>query len=197
MNMPTKLEREFYARNDVVQIGRDLLGKVLCTRIDEQVTRMTITETEAYVGEIDKASHAWGGRRTRRTEPIYGPPGHAYIYLCYGLHQLFNVVTNASGIPHAVLIRAGVPLEGQELMLQRRKKKKLDRTLLGGPGSVGMALGITTALTGADLLADTIWIEDHNFQPRPGAVLALPRVGVDYAEEDALLPYRFIAGEFD
>lgn len=197
MNMPTKLEREFYARNDVVQIGRDLLGKVLCTRIDEQVTRMTITETEAYVGEIDKASHAWGGRRTRRTEPIYGPPGHAYIYLCYGLHHLFNVVTNASGIPHAVLIRAGVPLEGQELMLQRRKKKKLDRTLLGGPGSVGMALGITTALTGADLLADTIWIEDHNFQPRPGAVLALPRVGVDYAEEDALLPYRFIAGEFD
>jgi len=195
--MPTKLERAFYARTDVVQISRDLLGKVLCTRIDEQVTRMTITETEAYAGEVDKASHAWGGRRTSRTEPMYGPPGHAYIYLCYGIHHLFNVVTNASGIPHAVLVRAGVPLEGQELMLERRKKKEPDRTLLGGPGSVGMALGITTALSGAALLADTIWIEDHNCHPRPGAVLALPRVGVNYAEEDALLPYRFIAGEFD
>ena len=108
-----KLPTSFYIRTDVVQISKELLGKALCTKIDGRITKVTITETEAYAGEIDKASHAYGGRRTRRTEPLYGTGGRAYVYLCYGIHHLFNVVSNVEGVPHAILIRAGRPLLGE------------------------------------------------------------------------------------
>ena len=104
-----KLTRDFYERSDVVAIARQLLGKRLCTRIGGRLTEVVITETEAYAGETDRASHAWAGRRTRRTEPMYGPGGVAYVYLCDGIHHLFNVVTNVDGIPHAVLVRAADP----------------------------------------------------------------------------------------
>ena len=114
-----KLGPNFYRRDDVVQISRELLGKVLCTDLDGELAKATITETEAYAGETDKASHAYGGRRTKRTEPIYAQGGVAYVYLCYGIHHLFNVVTNVAGIPHAILIRAGTALEGQEVILSR------------------------------------------------------------------------------
>lgn len=190
-----KLTDDFYSRDDVVEISRDLLGKVLCTSIDGVVTSVAITETEAYAGVTDKASHAYGDRRTRRTEPIYGPGGHAYVYLCYGIHHLFNVVTNAEGVPHAVLIRAGEPLDGLDDMLVRRKKKALDNSLLAGPGSTAKALGITTALTGTSLRGDTVWIEDRNIAVKESSVLSGPRIGIGYAEEDAELPYRFIARE--
>ena len=144
-----KLSPRFYRRSDVVRISQDLLGKVLCTEIGGMRTSAVITETESYAGVTDKASHAFCDRRTRRTEPMYGPGGSAYVYLCYGIHHLFNVVTNESGVPHAVLVRAGEPLSGIPTMLQRRDKPGVDRTLLAGPGSVARALGITTALTGS------------------------------------------------
>ena len=186
-----KVPLEFYVRDDVVLISRELLGKVLCTKINGLVTKAIITETEAYAGIDDKASHAYGGRRTRRTEPMYGRGGTAYIYLCYGIHHLFNVVTNIAGTPHAVLIRAGKPLEGSDVMQKRRKKERIDKTLLAGPGSLAQALGITTNLTGTSLLGNRIWIEDQRIPLDAEAVIAGPRIGVNYAAEDAKRAYRF------
>ena len=191
MATKTKLPRAFYARSDVLKISRELLGMVLCTEFDGEITKAMITETEAYAGETDKASHDYAGRRTKRTEPIYGDAGHAYVYLCYGIHHLFNVVTNKPGTPHAVLVRAGFPLDGEQTMLRRRNKNTADKALLGGPGSFGQALGITTKTTGADLQGPTIWIEDHAIRLANKLIDVGPRVGVDYAEEDAALPYRF------
>jgi DNA-3-methyladenine glycosylase len=186
-----KVPLEFYVRDDVVLISRELLGKVLCTKINGQIAKAIITETEAYAGIGDKASHAYGGRRTRRTEPMYGRGGTAYIYLCYGIHHLFNVVTNIAGTPHAVLIRAGKPLEGSDVMQKRRKKERIDKTLLAGPGSFAQALGITTNLTGTSLLGNRIWIEDQRIPLDAEAVIAGPRIGVNYAAEDAERAYRF------
>lgn len=188
---PVKLQSSFYSRDDVVQVSRELLGKVLCTRVNGGSAKMIITETEAYAGAGDRASHAYGGRRTKRTEPMFGEGGAAYVYLCYGIHHLFNVVTAGIGTPHAILIRAGQPLQGEALMKKRRGKKTTDRTLLAGPGSISQALGITTKLTGASLLGDRIWIEDHGFEVDRNAISIGPRVGVDYAAEDAARPYRF------
>ena len=186
-----KLSRDFYLRDDVVAISNELLGKVLCTRIDGDQTKIVITETEAYAGVTDKASHAYGNKRTKRTEPMFGEGGTAYVYLCYGIHYLFNVVTNTSDIPHAVLIRAGTPATGTELMLKRRNKANLDKTLLGGPGSLAKALGITTDHTGLSLLGNQIWIEDQGIEIERKSVLVGPRIGVDYAADDAMRPYRF------
>lgn len=189
-----KLDPDFYTRDDVVAISRDLIGKVLCTRIGGEATESVILETEAYAGVDDRASHAFGGRRTRRTEPMFGPGGTAYVYLCYGIHHLFNVVTNVSDVPHAVLIRAGAPLSGLATMLARRGKQREDRTLLAGPGSLARALGITTAFTGASLAGDRIWIEDRGWVVDEDRISVGPRVGVDYAGEDAERPYRFRIG---
>lgn len=186
-----KLPPSFYVKDDVVAVARDLLGKVLCTRLNGESTKAIIVETEAYAGVTDKASHAYGGRRTKRTEPIYGQGGTAYVYLCYGLHHLFNVVTNEAETPDAVLIRAGVPMSGAELMLKRRKKAKADKTLLAGPGSLAKALGITTDHTGLSLMNGQIWIEDRGIEIDDDSVLVGPRVGIDYAGDDALRPYRF------
>ena len=186
-----RLSASFYAKDDVVAVARDLLGKVLCTRLNGQLTKAIIVETEAYAGVTDKASHAYGGRRTKRTEPIYGQGGTAYVYLCYGLHHLFNVVTNQEETPHAVLIRAGIPVTGTGRMLKRRNRAKVDKTLLAGPGSLAKALGITIEHTGLSLMNGQIWIEDHGTDVADDAVTIGPRVGVDYAGEDALRPYRF------
>ena len=186
-----RLSASFYAEDDVVAVARDLLGKVLCTRLNGQPTKAIIVETEAYAGVTDKASHAYGGRRTKRTEPIYGQGGTAYVYLCYGLHHLFNVVTNQAETPHAVLIRAGIPVTGTGRMLKRRNRAKVDKMLLAGPGSLAKALGITIEHTGLSLMNGQIWIEDHGTDVADDAVTIGPRVGVDYAGEDALRPYRF------
>lgn len=184
-----KLPRSFYASTDVVDVARQLLGKVLVTRFGGVTTSGVITETEAYMGAVDKASHAYGGKVTPRNKIMYGEPGHAYIYLCYGIHHLFNVVTNAEGTAHAVLVRAIHPLEGQDLMLRRRKTKALTT---GGPGTLTQALGIRTAHNGTDLLGDLIFIEDRGIVVPKKKIVAGPRIGVDYAGEDALLPYRFL-----
>lgn len=185
----TKLPRTFYTGKDVVAIARDLLGKVLVTRFEGIVTSGIIQETEAYAGQTDRASHAFGGRRTRRNEVMYAEGGVAYVYLCYGIHHLFNVVTNSTGFPHAVLIRAVHPLEGPDVMRARRGGGT--RLSTAGPGTLSQALGIRTAHNGTDLLGDTIYIEDRSIVVPPRNVIAGPRIGVDYAGSDALLPYRF------
>jgi DNA-3-methyladenine glycosylase len=187
-----KLDQHFYNRIDVLRIARELLGKVIVTRFDGQVTAARIVETEAYAGEGDRASHAWGGRRTNRTEVMYGVGGTAYVYLCYGIHQMFNVVTNQLGIPHAILVRAAEPLEGIDVMLQRTGKKQLDNTLTKGPGNVAKALGIFTRYTGFSLQSDELFIADDGFKVRKSDIVATPRIGVDYAGDDAALPYRYI-----
>jgi len=187
-----KLGKDFYLQEDVVSVTKQLLGKRLCTRIDGALTSAIITEAEAYAGVTDRASHAYGGRFTERTKVMYMEGGLAYVYLCYGIHHLFNVVTNREGVPHAVLIRAAYPEKGLEWMLFRRNKKTADKTLSAGPGTVSQALGIHTSHTGTDLLGKTIWIEDAGITIKAKDIIAGPRVGVDYAGKDALLPYRFI-----
>lgn len=186
--MNKKLERSFYARPDVVAVSRELLGKVLATHINGVTTAGIITETEAYMGAVDKASHAYGGKVTPRNKIMYGQAGHAYIYLCYGIHHLFNVVTNAEGVAHAVLVRAIHPVDGQATMLKRRKTRTLTT---GGPGTLTQALGIRTSQNGADLLGNLIWIEERHIVVPQEAIITGPRIGVDFAGEDALLPYRF------
>lgn len=186
-----KLKHDFYLREDVVAISKDLLGKYLFTNIRGKLTGGIITETEAYHGETDRASHAFGGRRTPRTETMYAAGGRAYIYLCYGIHHLFNVVTNREGVPHAVLIRAIKPEEGLETILRRRKMKILNKRVSGGPGTVSSSLSITTQMDGTDLSGNTIWIEDRGIQTGSRDILSGPRIGVDYAGADARKPWRF------
>ena len=186
-----RLEIEFYQRKDVLKIARELLGKILVTNWKGIITSGRIVECEAYAGTIDKASHAAGGRRTARNEIMYGKGGYAYVYLCYGIHYLFNVVTNSEEIPHAILIRALDPIEGIDRMLIRTHKKKLDHTLTRGPGNVSKALGISTKHSGTSLSGDKIFIADDGGTFNKKEIAASPRIGVHYAGKDALLPYRF------
>ena len=187
-----KMEATFYLQDDVLKIARQLIGKILVTNFNNVLTAGRIVETEAYNGVVDKASHSYGGKRTNRTEIMYTKGGVGYVYLCYGIHHLFNVVCNIENVPHAVLIRAIEPLIGIEDMLIRTNKKKLDFTLTKGPGNMSKALGINTKHTGESLLTDTIYIVDDGFTYADSVIMATPRIGVDYAGEDAILPYRFI-----
>jgi len=192
MPIVKKLTKSFYQREDVVMIARELLGKHLFTQFDGKLTGGIIIETEAYAGIIDRASHAYGGRRTQRTEIMFAEGGTAYVYQCYGIHSLFNVVTNKRNIPHAILIRALHPTHGVETILKRRKKKTLNDKVAGGPGTVSQALGIHYSHTGLSLQSDKIWIEDHKITIDPTKIIVGKRIGVEYSGEDALLPYRFI-----
>jgi len=185
-----KLPLDFYTHGDVLGITRNLLGKYLFTRIDGIITGGFIVEAEAYNGVIDRASHAYGGRLTNRTEVMHRQGGIAYVYLCYGIHEMFNIVTSQEGQPHAILIRAIEPTEGIEEMLLRRNMKAVKPTITMGPGSVAKALGISRKINGFDLRGDVIWIEDRGLTFNDEEIIAAPRVGVDYAGEDALLPYR-------
>jgi len=185
------LPASFYKRKDVIKIARELLGKVIVTVFDGVITSGMITETEAYAGITDKASHAYGNRRTARTEIMYATGGTAYVYLCYGIHHLFNVVTNVPDIPHAVLIRAVEPLEGIETMLARRHKTVLQPSLTAGPGALSVALGIHTSHTGYSLSNEQLFIEDRGIKVAKKDIVAGTRVGVAYAGDDALRPYRF------
>lgn len=186
-----KLPARFYANPDVIAIAKALLGKVLVTNIDGIYTAAMIVETEAYAGVGDRASHAFGGRNTNRTQVMYRHGGVAYVYLCYGIHHLFNVVTNLEGTPHAVLVRAAQPLNGVDAMLHRRGKEKLTPALTAGPGAMSAALGVTTALTGTSLLSEELYIEDRGIVIGEAEIVTGTRVGVAYAKEDALQPYRF------
>lgn len=187
-----KLSSGFYNRPDVLKIARELLGKIIVTKFNGELTSARIVETEAYAGVIDRASHAYGGRRTARTEVMFGEAGVAYVYLIYGIHQLFNIVTNKADIPHAILIRGAEPIAGVPLMLRRTGKQVADFTLTRGPGNVSKALGITLNHTGESLLGDEFYLASDGFTPSRADIIATPRIGVDYAGADALLPYRFI-----
>lgn len=189
-------DKSFFLRDDVVAISRDLIGMVLCSKMNGVVTGGRIVETEAYGGVTDRASHAWGGRLTGRTETMYREGGVCVIYLCYGIHHLFNVVTGPEGRPDAVLIRALEPVTGIETMLERRGLEKVQRRVAGGPGLVTQSLGLTTDQDGLSLIqSDKIWLEMHGEKEQDQRgnfdIIASPRVGVDYAGEDAVRPWRF------
>lgn len=183
-----KLPETFYLNQDVLGIAKALLGKVLFTNINGMLTGGKIVETEAYKGGEDKASHATRGR-TARTEVVFGSGGHAYVYLCYGIHHLLNIVTNEAGKPDCVLIRALEPVLGESEMCLRRGKSAIKR-ITSGPGTVSQALGITTKDNGETLHGDRIWIA-KDLQNFTFGIVEAPRIGVAYAGEDALLPWRY------
>lgn len=187
-----KLPLSFYERADVVLITKELLGKVLVTNFDNLQTAGRIVEAEAYNGPFDKASHSYGNRRTKRTEVMYNSGGVAYVYLCYGIHQMFNIVTNVKDIPNAILIRAVEPLLGIDIMLGRTNKKVHSFDLTKGPGNVAKALGFQTTQSGMSLVGNEIYVADDGLGYNESEISATARIGVDYAAEDALLPYRFI-----
>ncbi len=186
-----KLPLSFYNRRDVVSIARELLGKIVVTTFDGNITSGRIVESEAYVALTDKASHSFGGRRTGRNEHMYAAPATAYVYICYGMHQMFNIVTNKKEIPDAVLIRAVEPLEGIDIMLRRTGKLKADYTLTKGPGNVGKALGISKQHSGLHLLDNELYLMSDGFILNKNKIGISNRIGVESAEQDALLPYRF------
>lgn len=186
-----KLPDSWYHDEDVVKLSKALLGKYLFTRIDGIITGGYIVETEAYNGAVDKASHAYGNRKTNRTSVMFEQGGIVYIYLCYGIHEMLNIVTSGTGHAQAILIRAIHPTEGIETMLARKKMPALKSNITRGPGSVAKALGISRAINAISLQSDVIWIEDRGLTFPGESIAAAPRIGVDYAGEDALLPYRF------
>lgn len=186
-----KLPQSYYETNDVVAIARNLIGKYLCTRIDGLLTGGYIVETEAYNGVADKASHAYGNRQTPRTSTMFMQGGIAYVYLCYGIHEMLNVVTSVKGQPQAVLIRAIQPTVGLDVMLARRNMAIIKPNITRGPGSVAKALGISRKINAISLQSNTLWIADEGLKFLDDAIIAAPRIGVDYAGDDAFLPYRF------
>lgn len=187
------LPTSFFRREKVTQIAKELLGHKLVTVDDKgHKTSGIIVETEAYAGIADKAAHAYGGRKTLRTQPLYGPAGTSYVYLCYGIHHLFNIVTNQKGIPQCVLLRALAPLEGIDQMINRRGVAQASFKLTKGPGSLTKAMGIDGNFN--NILLGTrqgIWVEKADILYADDQILSGPRIGVAYAAEDASLPYRF------
>lgn len=186
-----KLDQAFYTRDNVVQIAQDLLGKHLYTNHGGIVTGGMIVETEAYAGIGDKACHAHMNRRTQRTDIMYHNGGVAYVYLVYGMYNLFNIVTNEEGRADAVLVRAIEPTIGIEEMLLRRNMAAPKPNLTAGPGVLSMALGINREHYGTPLTGDTIWVEDPGIALPATGIAVGPRIGIDYAGDDALLPWRF------
>jgi DNA-3-methyladenine glycosylase len=186
-----KLSTTFYMSDQVLELARHLLGKVLHTCIEERHTAARIVETEAYAGICDRASHAYNGRRTLRNEMMYAKGGTAYVYLCYGIHHLFNIVTNHQDIPHAILIRAAEPILGTREMAIRRNMPATAFNLTKGPGALSQALGITTAYNGTVLSGNKIWLADDGLKIPDQEISVSPRIGVESAGPDALLPYRF------
>jgi DNA-3-methyladenine glycosylase len=184
-----KLPRDFYTRANVLTVARELLGKLLVVPTNGKRVSGKIVEVEAYRGPQDRAAHSYGGRRTKRTEPMYGIGGTAYVFFVYGMYNQFNVVTNAAETPHAVLIRAVEPIEGIELMRERRGVR-VDRDLTNGPGKLCIALDIDRRLDGADLLGTDVWLEEAERVPR-SQIKRGPRIGIDYAEEWKEKPWRF------
>ena len=185
-----KLPREFYTRPNVLHVARDLLGKLLVVpmRNGKRVSGR-IVEVEAYRGPEDRAAHSYGGRRTKRTEPMYGIGGTAYVFFVYGMYYQFNVVTNVVDAPHAILVRAVEPIEGIELMRKRRGNQP-DDNLTNGPGKLSIALGIDRRLDGADLLGNKVWLEAGEKIAR-SRIASGARIGIDYAAEWIDKPWRF------
>jgi DNA-3-methyladenine glycosylase len=186
------LKRDFYTRADTLRVARELLAKRLVVpAADGARVSGRIVEVEAYLGVEDRAAHSYGGRRTRRTETMFGVGGTAYVFFVYGMHHQFNVVTGPEGQPHAVLVRAVEPDEGMELMRERRPVSK-ERELTNGPGKLCRALGIDLTFDGEDLTkSGRVWLEETGQSYESDEIASGPRIGVDYAAEDALKPWRF------
>ena len=184
-----RIERKFYMR-DAVTVGKDILGKIIVKKTaDGRMMSGRITEVEAYMGTTDKASHSYGGRRTKRTEVMYKEGGYSYVFLIYGMYECFNVTVGREGDPQAVLIRGVEPLENKNLMWEKRKVKK-EKDISNGPGKLTKALGITREDNGADLTAgENLWLEDDGYKVKD--IVETTRIGIDYAEEDVLKPWRF------
>jgi DNA-3-methyladenine glycosylase len=185
-----KLPDSFYRRTNVVKIARELLGKVLFTNVNGIITAGMIVETEAYSWK-EKGCHAYGAKKTNRNAVMFERGGHTYVYLCYGMHYLFNIVTNETDIPEAVLIRAVQPVQGINEMIIRRGKLKNEFHLTSGPGKLTKALGIDRKLNGKFLMGDEVWVEDAGRRISSRDILEGPRIGIDYAGDDARLPWRF------
>ncbi len=191
------IPQAFFQGADTAFLAQSLLGKVLSTEFNGQLTAGKITEVEAYLGASDRACHAFDYRRTARTETMFLPGGHTYIYLCYGIHHLFNVVTHQQNEPHAILIRAVEPVLGIEIMMERRKMAKVKPSLSAGPGSMSQALGITTAHNQMKINEGPIRIEDWGFRVKKSEIVAKNRIGVDYAGEHASWALRFFLKDND
>lgn len=186
-----KLPIEFYDRTDVLEVAKELLGKILVTTFNGHTTSARIVETEAYVAITDKASHSYNSKRTARNEHMYAAAGVSYVYICYGMHHLFNVVTNGKNIPDAVLIRAAEPLTGIDIMLQRTGKAKAGYDLTKGPGNLAKALGIFKHHSGLNLLGKDIYLCDDGYTITVQETGISKRIGVDGAGAAADYPYRF------
>lgn len=185
-----KLEPSFYRRKNVVSVAKSLIGKLLVTTIEGSQTSGIIVETEAYSWR-ERGCHAYGGRKTARNEVMFEEGGRAYVYLCYGVHNLFNVVTNQRGVADAVLVRAIEPVTGVENMYRRRGQVSLYQ-LTSGPGKLTRALGIDRTYNGKVLYDDDVWIEDIGMKINSKHIEAGKRIGIDYAGDDANLPWRFM-----
>ena len=188
-----KLSLSFFQRKDVVEIAKDILGKIVVTNIDHKITSGRIVETEAYVAHIDRASHAYNGKRTLRNEAMYAAAGTVYVYICYGMHNMLNIVSNDVDVPDVLLIRALEPINGIDVMLERTGKKVFDNTLTKGPGNVAKAMGLSKNISGLALGHQLINIYEDDFLFEPNEIGISKRIGIDGAGEDALLPYRFYA----
>jgi DNA-3-methyladenine glycosylase len=186
------LPRAFYARPSVV-VAPDCLGKILVFEDQGLTLAGRIVETEAYLGPRDRAAHSYGGRRTPRTEVMYGEAGHAYVYFVYGMHFHLNLVADAPGFPAAVLIRAVEPLQGEEVM-QSRRKTASRRLLTNGPGKLCQAFAITRAQNGWDLCQSPLYLAQG---PSPARVVRGPRIGVGYAGTWARRLLRFMDADSD
>ena len=182
-----KLSINYFNNKDVIDIAKSLVGKILCTNIKNNYTSGIIVETEAYKGINDRASHAYGGKKTSRNHVMYKMGGTIYVYICYGIHHLFNIVCNETNIPDAVLIRAIQPVEGIDIML-RRTNKTSHRGITSGPGKLSQALGIDKKLNGVSIIGDNLWVETSSFR---GTIVESERIGVEYAEKDSKLLRRF------
>jgi DNA-3-methyladenine glycosylase len=191
-NMEKLIPSSFYQSQNVVDISKKLLGKYLVTNIDTKLCVGKIVETEAYRAPDDKACHAYNNKRTARTETMFLQGGLAYVYLCYGIHNLFNVVTAPEGAAHAVLIRALEPVDGIEFMMERRNLKNLESTLTNGPGKLTAAMGIQRTHNGSSLFDNnSIWIEDRGDHIKNDEMIESPRVGIGYSAECSNWPWRF------
>lgn len=179
---------EFYQRTDVAQVARELLGKVLYSQVDGLVTSGMIVETEAYSWK-ERGCHAYNNKKTQRNEVMFKDGGRAYVYLCYGIHNLFNIVTNFEGVAEAVLIRALEPLDGMEIMKERMHTEK-SVGITRGPGKLSKAMAIDRSDNGQSLVDGTLWVEEGQRVVK-SKVVASPRIGIDYAGVDAALPWRF------
>ena len=188
--MGKKLPLSFYLRKDTISIANELLGKLIVVPDDKgrRVSGM-IVETEAYLGEIDRAAHSFGGRRTPRSEVMYANGGRSYVFFVYGMYNQFNVVTGPIDTPHAILVRAAEPIESIEIMRKRRGAMK-DQNLTSGPGKLCIALAIDRSLNGENLRGKCVWLEDYRSFTADEIAVG-KRIGIDYAGEDADKPWRF------